>query len=126
MALQLHVDTRPVEGFAEAIAAQDLESLAWCLHPDVRFRALTPNHTFGHFGSDSAITTIQGWFDDVSILELVSSEVEPVGDRVRVAYRFRVLADGVWSVIEQQAFCTIDEGVVTDVSLVCSGRRPEL
>jgi hypothetical protein len=125
MALQSRIDTRPVEGFAEAIAAQDLESLAWCLHPDVRFRALTPNHTFGHFGSDSAIATIQGWFADVSILELVGSGIEPIGDRVRVSFRFRLFADGLWSVMEQQAFCTIDEGVVTDISLICSGRRPE-
>lgn len=126
MALQSRTDTRPVEGFADAIAAQDLESLAWCLHPEVRFRALTPNHTFGHFGSDSAIATIQGWFDDVSILELVASEIEPIGDRVRLSYRFRLFADGIWSVMEQQAYCAIDEGVVTDVSLVSSGRRPEL
>ena len=125
MALQSRIDTRPVEGFAEAIAAQDLESLAWCLHPDVRFRALTPNHTFGHFGSDSAIATIQGWFDNVSILELIGSGIEPIGDRVRVSFRFRLFADGIWSVMEQQAFCTIDEGVVTDISLICSGRLPE-
>ena len=125
MALQLHVDTRPVEGFAQAIAAQDLESLAWCLHPEVRFRALTPNHTFGHFGSDSAIATIQAWFDDASVLELVSSEIEPIGDLVRVSYRFRIFADGLWSIEEQHAYCVIDEDVVTDVSLVCSGRRLE-
>ena len=124
MALQSRIDTRPVDGFAKAIAARDFDGLAWCLHPDVRFRALTPHHTFGLFGSDSAIATFEGWLNDVYHVELVSSEVAPIGDRVRVSYRFNVLAEEGWMVMEQQAYCAIEDGLVTDISLVCSGRRP--
>jgi hypothetical protein len=124
MSVQAQGETSPVHGFAEAIAAQEFDSLARYFHPKVRFRALTPNSTFGHVGSESAIATVKNWFGDASEIRLVSSEIEPVSNRVRLAYRFRVFEDNAWNVVEQQAYCTVSDGLVTDISIVCSGFCP--
>ncbi len=55
--------------------------------PDVRFRELTPNHTWGMYGAPWAIETMRGWFgeqDDVTFLE---SEAGLIGARVSLSYR---------------------------------------
>lgn len=113
------------EGFVEALANRDYVAIAASMTDDVRFRALTPNHTFGHFGSMSAIETIRGWVDECTEFQLLESDVEPIGDRFRLRYRFRLQdADG-WHVMEQHAYCAIADHRISDISIVCSGFRPE-
>jgi hypothetical protein len=125
MTVQTYPNTRSVDVLIEAIAARDFNALAGCFHPEVRFRALTPNNTFGHFGAVSAVATVKGWYGDASIIELVSKEIEPIGsERIRLGYRLRVLKDHTWKVVEQQGYCTLGNGLVADISLVCSGFQP--
>jgi hypothetical protein len=45
-------------------------------------------------------------------------------DRVRVAYRIRAHEDR-WYIVEQQAYCTIRDGQIKEMDLLCSGFRPE-
>jgi hypothetical protein len=125
MTVQTYADTRSVDALIEAIAARDFGALAGCFHPEVRFRALTPGDTFGHFGAVSAVATVKRWYGDASIIELVSKEIEPIGDeRIRVGYRLRALKDNGWKAVEQQGYCTLIDGLVADICLVCSGFHP--
>jgi hypothetical protein len=41
-----------------------------------------------------------------------------------MSYRFRVLNGDGWHLVEQQAYCTVADGKITDLSVVCSGFRP--
>jgi hypothetical protein len=111
--------------FVEALANRDYAALADCLTDNVRFRALTPNHTFGHFGALSAVETIRDWVDECTEFQLLESDVAPIGDRFRLRYRFRLQdADG-WHLMEQHAYCAIANQRISDISIVCSGYRPE-
>lgn len=114
-----------VERFAECIAARDLPGIASCLAPGVRFRALTPNHTWAHFGVASAINTIQNWFEDVDAGELVDVDAQQVGDKIRVGYRLRLHDHEGWHQMEQQAFCVVTDDRISDISIICSGNQPE-
>ena len=113
------------ERFAECMAARDFAGIEACLDPGVRFRALTPNHTWGHFGAASAINTIQNWFEDVDFGELIDVRAEPVGDRVRVGYRLRLHNHNGWHVMEQQAFCVMSDDRIADISIICNGNQPD-
>ena len=116
--------TRQIASLAATIARQDFAALAGHFHPRVRFRALTPNNTFGLFGATAATETMQNWFGDATAIELIADEIEPIVDRVRLSYRFKLLEDGVWKIVEQQAMCLVEDALITDISIVCSGFRP--
>ena len=46
-------------------------------------------------------------------------------DRVHIAYRIREHEDQ-WYLVEQQAYCTISDGLIQRMDLLCSGFRPEV
>ena len=45
-------------------------------------------------------------------------------DRVHITYRVRQHEDQ-WYLVEQQAYCTIRDGKINKMDLLCSGFRPE-
>ena len=54
----------------------------------------------------------------------MSSSVEPVGDRVHVAYRIHEHEPDGWYLVEQQAYITPGDRGIAYLNLVCSGFRP--
>jgi hypothetical protein len=109
-----------------ALAARDFEGLTELLAPDVRMRALIPPGPLELRGASDAGAKFAAWFGGSKNLELVHAGSEEVGDRLHVFYRFRMNgSDDPASVVEQHLFCTLDEGRITDLDLVCSGIRPE-
>lgn len=113
------------ERFVAAVAARDFDRLHACFDPDLRFRALTPNHVWAHFGVASAVTSIRAWFGDARRLELIDSRIERVGDRLSLSYLLRVQETDVWALCEQRAYCITAGGAISDISLICSGFRPK-
>jgi hypothetical protein len=110
-----------------ALAARDFDRLAGVLATDTRMRALIPPGPIELSGVESAAARFASWFGDAEWLELVNSGIDEVGDRLHVFYRLRVKRSGNPSkVIEQHLFCTVDEGNITALDLVCSGFRPEV
>lgn len=113
--------------FAEALAAKDFGRIEGILDPEVDFRGLTP-------GRDWAATSASGlvgeilpmWFEEKDhIDELLSlEEGEPIGDRERVAYRFRGHDDEGAYIVEQQAYFTEQDGRITWMRVLCSGFQP--
>jgi hypothetical protein len=112
--------------FAEAVAGKDYERMAGLLHPEVDFRALTPNRSWEAHDPETVIGQIlKTWIeDDEHVEELISVETDPVADRERVGYRYRLRTpDGIF-VVEQQAFIGERDGRIGWLRLVCSGSRP--
>jgi hypothetical protein len=109
-----------------ALTDRDFGRLAGTLTPDVRMRALIPPGPIEVRGAEPAAARFASWFGGAKGLELVRSGSDEVSDRLHVFYRLRVKRPGdPWKVIEQHLFCTLDDGRITAVDLVCSGFRPD-
>ncbi len=89
--------------FIAAIAHQAWDELATCLDDPVRFRALIPGGLRTADDRVSAASYLQKWFGDADKLVLLSSQVEPMHDRLHITYRFRAHEDQ-WYIVEQQAY----------------------
>jgi hypothetical protein len=112
--------------FIETIVAHDWQGLAECFEPDARLVAVVPKERpfREKAGREEAAGLIQAWFGDADVTELVSSEVEPLADRIRIAYRIHEHEPDGWYLVEQVAYATLGEGGIADMNLACSGFRP--
>ena|SRR2546430_2526508 len=116
-------DRGPAEELVDAVAAQDFERVETLFAPNVRFRALIPNGLREDATAADAAARMRGWFGDCDPLELLDSEVQQVADRVHVRYRFHAREEGNWHLVEQQAYLTVEDGRISDITILCSGFR---
>jgi hypothetical protein len=111
--------------FVNAIAHRAWDELATYLDDAVQFRGLTGKGLFSADDRASATGHVKTWFGWLDQLALLSSEVQPMHDRLHISYRFRAHKDQ-WYLIEQQAYCLVEDGQIKQIYLVCSGFRPEV
>jgi hypothetical protein len=111
--------------FIAAIERQAWAELAASLDPAVHFRALTPKGFREAEDREAATKYLQKWFGAADQLVVQSSDVTMMHDRVHIAYRIREHEDQ-WYIVEQQAYCTILDGQIATMNLLCSGFRPEV
>jgi hypothetical protein len=111
--------------FAQALAARDSDALRSVLHPDVDFRALTPNRFWEAHDHDAVLDIVFGhWFappDEVD--EVVLLESDAFADREQLRFRFRGRNGDGPMVVEQQAFLAERDGLIGWMRIVCSGQR---
>jgi ketosteroid isomerase-like protein len=121
-----HSATSLGAAFADAIASKDYARMAELLHPEVDFRALTPNRFWQANDPDAVIEEVlKAWIEpDEHVEELISVETDAVSDRERVGYRYRLRTPDGSFLVEQQAFLRERDGRIDWVRLVCSGSRP--
>jgi len=112
--------------FLTALSVQDFDQLTGCFSPDVRFRALVPPGVREAADAGEAIGWLRRWFGDAADLTLLASEANFVADRLHLAYRFHLRKADGWQVIEQHAYCTVEDGGIADMAILCSGFRPAL
>jgi hypothetical protein len=111
--------------FAQAVAAKDYARIAELLHPEVDFRALTPNRLWEAGDPASVEAILKRWIEpDEHVEELISVETDTIADRERVGYRYRLGTPDGHFLVEQQAFLGEREGRIGWLRLVCSGSRP--
>jgi len=108
----------------EAVAARDEAALAACFAPAVELRALVPRGLRERSGASEAAALFAAWYADATELRVVESQVEELSDRLHIAYRLDIVEDGQPYVVEQQLYCTLADGVIERLDLVCSGFRP--
>jgi len=114
------------QSFLEALAAQDFDRLAALFAPRVRFRALLPPETCEEKSPEAATGQLRDWFGEADTLQVLQSTADQVFDRLHLAYRLRShdAANG-WQVIEQHAYCDVQNDHIADMWLLCSGFRPD-
>jgi hypothetical protein len=118
--------TDAAAGFVAALAERDFDRLGESLSAAVRMRALIPPGAVEVSGRDQAAAKFASWFGGREALELVDSAGAAVGDRYHLGYRLRVKDAGQpWKIVEQHAFCTMDDARISELDLVCSGFRTE-
>jgi hypothetical protein len=111
--------------FAEAFTAKDFERVAALLHPEVDFRALTPNQTWQAADPEHVVNEVlRDWLDDsTEVEELIDVQTDAFASCQRVGFRFRGRdSDGPF-IVEQQAYLEERDGQIGWMRLVCSGMR---
>jgi hypothetical protein len=109
---------------ATAVADRALERLGTHLTDEIRLRALLPGGSVEDHGRDAVLARFDDWFGshDTVVLSDVAGDV--VGDRVVVHYKLTVDPDGDSRVVSQTVVCSVYDGLVGRMDLVCSGYRP--
>ena len=113
------------ERYVTAVAAGDRDALAALLADDVDFRAVTPSRSWESRSAAEVVDVIIGrWFGGDRHIDAVERvEHDRVSDCERVGYRFRATDGGAQSVVEQQAYLTVEDGAIRSLRIVCSGFR---
>jgi TusA-related sulfurtransferase len=113
--------------FVHALAIQDFDALEHLFIPEPRFRAMVPSGERVGQTAQEAAGWLRRWFGSCDTLQVLQSNAGPVFDRLYLYYRVRLhdAKDG-WRVIEQHAYCQVQEGKIADLWMVCSGFRPDL
>ena len=108
---------------ATAVADRALDRLGEHLTDDVRLRALLPGGTIEEHGRDAVLARFDHWFGDYDTVLLSGASGDQVGDRVWVHYKLLFDPDADTRVLTQTLVCTVDEGRVRRLDLLCSGFR---
>jgi TusA-related sulfurtransferase len=128
--MSLIVDTEAAitvgQSFLEALATQDFDRIEALFTPQVRFRALVPPGVREGQTAAEATSWLRRWFGDADELQVLQATANLVFDRLYVCYRLRSHdTENGWRVVEQHAYCNVQDGCIADMWLVCSGFRPD-
>lgn len=111
--------------FARAVEAKNQDGVRQLLHPDIDFRAMTPNRIWEASGPDDVVGALGVWFGDTDeITSLEALDVDSFADRERVGYRLRVRNPDGEHLVEQQAYLSPLDGRIGWLRIMCSGYRP--
>jgi hypothetical protein len=112
--------------FAHAFAARDAGRIRELVHPEIDFKALTPNQSWAAAGADALVEILfDDWLEDSDTVEGVEKvESDVVVDRERVGYRLNVSNPDGRFLVEQQAYVGSRDGRIDWMRVVCSGFRP--
>jgi SnoaL-like protein len=108
---------------AAAVARRDPQRLVETLTETVRMRALLPAAAIVAHGRADVAACFYGWFADFDTVEVLESAAEDVGDRLLIHYRFGVSQGTTRWVCTQTAVCTVVDGRLAVINLLCSGFR---
>ena len=112
------------EEWIQAITEGAFDRLGQFCQPGITGVLLTPNRSISLENADGLTTQYRRWFGDCTQFQVEASRVAPVGERLGIFYRFRVEEQEDWFSIEQQIFCTLKDGRVERLQLLCSGFQP--
>ncbi len=115
------------EQLAHALAAQDAPRLRALFATPLTFRAVTPRR---FWDAETAVEVVDDimlgtWFGSgVTVTGIDELESDEVADVHKVRYRLSVERDAGRAVLEQVAYYSVSDGLISDIRLVCSGFRP--
>jgi hypothetical protein len=114
-------------GLVDAIVARDFPRARNLLHPDIDFRAMTPNRVWEADGPAGVEGVLRAWFEhpEREIVRVDPTRPASVEDTVRVGWRVHGTDASGPFVYEQQAFVREHGGQVVWMRVMCSGPRPE-
>jgi hypothetical protein len=112
--------------FVDAIVARDVASAVALLHPEIDFRAMTPNRVWEAGDPPGVEAILRVWLEDPDeeVHKIEATEPSSIVDRVRVGWLVRVSdADGP-HVFEQQAYLRERDAQIDWMRVMCSGWIP--
>ena len=100
-----------------------LDRLGTQLTDEIRLRALLPGGSIEEHGRDAVLARFDDWFGSYDTVVLSDVAGDDVGDRVLVHYKLTFDPDGDSRVLSQTVVCSVYDGLVGRMDLVCSGFR---
>jgi len=110
--------------FVQALSGRNWNNLESLFQPSIKFRALIPPGLREASSGVEASGHFREWFGRADAFELVDFVIEPLLDKIHIAYRLRLHEDR-WYRCEQQTFCVVAGDQIEKMDLLCSGFRPE-
>jgi hypothetical protein len=118
------MNTHPLaSSVATAVADRALDRLGTHLTDEIRLRALLPGGPIEEHGRDAVLARFDDWFGSYDTVVLTDVAGDAVGDRVLVHYKLVFNPDADGRVLTQTIVCTVRDGLVGRMDLVCSGFR---
>lgn len=112
--------------FTDAYARGDTASVAHLLHSQIHERAVVAGgYDVDVRGRDAYLAEIRDFLTRHQEPVILHHSVEPVGNLFRWSLRWRLHEDGNAVLIDKHAFLTIENGLITRVDEVCTGKLPE-
>lgn len=108
---------------ATAVADRALDRLGTHLADEIRLRALLPGGSIEEHGREAVLARFDDWFGSYDTVVLSDVAGDDVGDRVLVHYKLTFDPDGDSRVLTQTVVCSVYDGLVGRMDLVCSGFR---
>jgi hypothetical protein len=108
---------------AAAVADRALDRLGKHLTDEIRLRALLPGGPIEEHGRDAVLGRFDDWFGSYDTVVLTDVGGDDVGDRVLVHYKLVFDPDADRRVLTQTLVCTVQDGLIGRMDLVCSGFR---
>ena len=110
------------EALLAAITTQDFDRIEALFAPQVRFRALVPSGVREGNTPAEATAWLQNWFGEGQQLQVLQSASDTVFGRLFLSYRLRLSSPEKGKrVIEQQVYCDMQDGYISDMAILCSG-----
>ncbi len=109
------------EDWIQAIHDGAFERLESFCQPGIVSHLLTPKRSVSLENIADLIARYRLWFGECVNFKLETSRIERVGERLGIFYRFHLQEREDWFDIEQQLYCTLKDGRVEQLHLLCSG-----
>ncbi len=114
-----------VGALLDGIAERDFERIARCFAEDGSMRVLTPGPLRELSGADEAAGRYRHWLETLEGFELLDGDVEEIGDRVRIRYRFRGRdPEKGWQLNEHTGYAKVEGERIAALNVTCTGFRP--
>ena len=112
--------------FVEALIACDLDGAARVLHPDISFRAMTPNKIWEAATPTEVKSVLEQWFadPDEDLERIEPTERASIEETMRVGWRVWISDKDGPCVFEQQAYIRESDGQINWMRVMCSGWCP--
>jgi hypothetical protein len=117
------VESGVTTAFVDAIVARDLTRAVALLHPEIDFRAMTPNRIWDPEGAAGVEAVLREWFEDPDeeIHAIEATEPVSLGSTVRVGWLVNISDRDGPHIFEQQAYVCEDDARIVWVRVICSG-----
>jgi SnoaL-like domain len=110
--------------FVASLVAHDFDRIEKMLAAGIAFRKLTPGGFAEASGPEGALEWLRRFHGDTEEAELVTSRVEPVPGKLQIEYTIRGVEDGKREVSRQTVYAVVEDGQITAMDVLCTGRHP--
>jgi tRNA 2-thiouridine synthesizing protein A len=112
------------EEWIQAVLEKDFPRLAEICQPEVRSRLMTPKRVFVFENASDVSHKVEDWFHECSGFQKEQVRIAWVGGKLGIFYRLSFIENGQSYVAEQQLYCSLRDGRIDQLSLLCSGFQP--
>ncbi len=120
------VESGVTTAFVDAIVARDLTRAVALLHPEIDFRAMTPNRVWEGEGREGVEAVLRAWFEDPAedVGAIAATQPVAIEGTLRVGWLVHISDSDGRYIFEQQAYVRERKGQIHWLRVMCSGFIP--